>query len=112
MRVLAEYDRYPLKQTDHKYGWGWWDRTSRYHTVDYGQRSNVEILIINSGVDRSELPERWLALTQCRPELIYHTHHYPTRREAHDAAALAWLKLTPLKRRLTLIDLDRIRSKA
>ena len=82
-RVLAQLDRVPWK-TPSARGWFFSDWTMPFDVLP------------NSGPDRSELPVEWLAAIGVEEDSVpgsSRTRCYPTRREAEDAAALAWGKL-------------------
>ena len=79
-RVLAQLDRVPWK-TPSARDWFFSDWTMPFDVLP------------NSGPDRSELPVEWLAAIGVEEDSVpgsSRTRCYPTRREAEDAAALAW----------------------
>lgn len=79
-RVLAQLDRVPWKGLTTG-GWFYSDWTFSFDVLSY------------SGPDRSELAVEWLAATGLVKDSLpgsVRTRLFPTRREAEDAAALAW----------------------
>ncbi len=79
-RVLAQLDRVPWKGLTAG-GWFYSNWTFSFDVLP------------NSGPDRSELAVEWLAATGLVKDSLpgsVRTRLFPTRREAEDAAALAW----------------------